>query len=169
LSNVLIQNLCKKALSVCKKIIETIVETKVTDRTDYNLIPDLFYYEPGGTSIKNLLHWIQIYHNQKLAFYDYGNKKNMEVYKEPNPPIYNMSHFEDYSIPSFITRSDSDPFSSLEDVNLWLNYAKYDKKKDIINVLDLTNYNHLDYMWSIDAYEDIYKKVIKFVMDEKEQ
>lgn len=160
----IIQLFCSKARNICGGIIEAIVQTKVTNRTDFNKIPDLFYYEPGGTSIKNILHWVQIYHNQELAFYDYGKDKNMKIYGQPKPPSYNMSIFNDFAVPSLITRSDSDPFSSQKDVDLWLNSAKYQEKQDIIKVIELQRYNHLDYLWSEDAYEDIYKKIVEFIM-----
>jgi len=163
LTDQFIHILCSKARFLCKNLIEAIVETKITNRTDYNKISDLFYYEPGGTSIKNILHWIQIFHNQDLAYYDYGKEKNLKVYNQTKPPSYNMTNFYDYSIPSFITRSDSDPFSSEKDVDLWLKFINYNQKKDIIQVLNLTNYNHLDYLWSEDAYEDIFKKIINFI------
>lgn len=43
---------------------------------DYKQIADIYYYEPGGTSTKNLVHWIQTYKKKELAFFDYG-KLNM--------------------------------------------------------------------------------------------
>lgn len=49
-------------------------------------------HEPGGSSITNVLHWIQMYRkNGILARYDYGKKKNMEIYGSEDPPIYNFN------------------------------------------------------------------------------
>lgn len=87
----------------------------------------------------------------------------MKVYNQTKPPSYNMSNFYDYSIPSLITRSDSDPLASAKDVDLWLDYAKFETKRDIIHVINLTNYNHLDYLWSQDTYNDIFRKVVDFI------
>lgn len=106
---------------------------------------------------------MQIYTTQKLAKYDYGKKENLKVYGKSSPPEYNLNQFNTYDIPSFITRSDSDPFSALADIDLWLNYAEYENKKDVIEVLNLKNYNHLDYLWSKDAKNDIYDKILKFI------
>lgn len=165
-SDEVIHFLCSKQRFICKKAIEAFVQTKITNRTDYNEISDVFYYEPGGTSIKNILHWIQVYHNQDLAYYDYGKNKNLKVYNQTKPPSYNMSNFFDYYVPSLITRSDSDPLASAKDVDLWLDYAQFERKRDIIHVINLTNYNHLDYLWSQDAYEDVFKKVAEFINEE---
>jgi len=76
-----------------------------------------------------------------------------------------MNNFQNYLIPSLITKSDSDPFSAEKDVDLWLKFSKYEEKKDIIRVLNLKNYNHLDYLWSEEAYEDIYKKIVEFILN----
>lgn len=154
---------CTKFGSFCKVLIEAIVETKITNRTDYKEISDLFFYEPGGTSIKNILHWIQIYHKQEFTSYDYGQKKNLEMYGQQNPPKYDLNNFANFNIPSLITKSDADPFSAEKDVDLWLKYAKYKEKQKVIEVLQLKNYNHLDYLWSLDAVNDIYVKVIDFI------
>lgn len=155
--------LCTKLSFACELLIEPLVSTNITNRTNYKEIPDLFFYEPGGTSIKNILHWLQIYTSQKLAKFDYGKSQNLKIYGNVSPPEYNLNEFNNYEIPSLITRSDSDPFSALADIDLWLSYTKYENKKHIINVLNLNNYNHLDYLWSKDAKEDIYEKITDFI------
>jgi hypothetical protein len=106
---------------------------------------------------------MQIYTSQKLAKFDYGKKDNLLIYGNINPPEYNLKQFSTYNIPSFLTRSDSDPFSALEDIDLWLKLANYDNKKNLIEVLNLKNYNHLDYLWSKDSKNDIYKKIVDFL------
>ena len=106
---------------------------------------------------------MQIYTSQKLAKFDYGKKQNLIIYGEENPPEYDLGIFKDYDIRTFLTRSDSDPFSALKDVDLWLNYADYERKKDLIQVLNLENYNHLDYLWSKDALGDVYLEIFKFL------
>jgi len=106
---------------------------------------------------------MQIYTSQKLAKFDYGKSQNLKIYGNDSPPEYNLEKFGAYEIPSFLTRSDSDPFSALEDIDLWLKYADYENKKDTIEVLNLKNYNHLDYLWSKDSLKDIYENIVKFL------
>lgn len=46
--------------------------------------PDLFgvmiTHEPGGSSSNNALHWIQCYRQGVMKKFDYGPKKNLEIY-----------------------------------------------------------------------------------------
>lgn len=55
--NRLLHSLCKQYIFICKQVINSIIETKTTNHMDYNQISNLFFYEPGGTSVKNLMHW----------------------------------------------------------------------------------------------------------------
>ena len=57
--------------------------------------------------------------------------------------------------------SDSDPFSNENDLkhltdNLNKHYAKVKK---------MSNYNHLDFLWSEDAKNDIYKDIVSFIQN----
>lgn len=38
-------------------------------------------HEPGGSSIMNIIHWVQMFRKRKLHFYDFGKKRNLEVYQ----------------------------------------------------------------------------------------
>ena len=53
-----------------------------------------FLYVPVGTSSKNIIHWMQMYNTKRLARYDYGEKKNMQIYGTKEPPIYDLSIFQ---------------------------------------------------------------------------
>ena len=122
-----------------------------------------FLYVPAGTSSKNIRHWMQMYNTKRLARYDYGEKKNMEIYGTKKPPIYDLSIFTKYKVKSFLYTSDSDPFSNIEDLN---HLTKYLNKK-YVTIRRLNNYNHLDFLWSDDAKEDIYMQVVKDLNDQK--
>lgn len=159
----LIHFLCSKVLFLCRFIIEFIVDIKVTNRVDYREISDLYYYEPGGTSSKNLIHWVQIYQRQELALYDYGRKGNREKYGTDLPPRYNVDNFKDYNIPTIMTMSDSDPFSDEKDIDFFFNAVGPSKAGSLVKILRLTNYNHLDYLWADSAIEDVFKPIIAFL------
>ncbi len=161
--NKYIHYFCSKYVFVCKFIINSIVEIKVTNRVDYKKIGDLYYYEPGGTSTKNLIHWIQTYQKKELALFDYG-KLNMKYYGQPQPPKYDVNNFKKWKLKTFLTISDSDPFSSDKDIKFFLDAI--DNNTDIVQIKNLTNYNHLDYLWSSDAKEDIYYDIIKFLKED---
>jgi pimeloyl-ACP methyl ester carboxylesterase len=153
---------CTKATFICSTVINSIVDLGTT-RIDYKEVENLFYYEPGGTSTKNLIHWVQIYSNKILQQFDYGQDKNIKIYGQPTPPLYNVDNFKKFNIKSFLTISDSDPFSDEKDLDYLLD--KVQNRTDFITVKNLTGYNHLDYLWSTDADKDIYPDLINFLLD----
>ena len=48
----------------------------------------------GGTSTKNLLHWVQMIRTKRFRPFDYGHAKNMKVYGQSSPPDYDISNFK---------------------------------------------------------------------------
>ena len=153
-----ISNFCKLLNKPCYNIINFIVSNNFdTKRINMNKLFSEFLYVPAGTSSKNIRHWMQMYNTKRLARYDYGEKKNLEIYGTKKPPIYDLSIFRNYTIKSFLYTSDSDPFSNVEDLN---HLTKYLNEK-YVTIRRLNNYNHLDFLWSDDSKEDIYKQVVK--------
>ena len=122
-----------------------------------------FLYVPAGTSSKNLRHWMQIYNSKRLAKYDYGSKKNLEIYGNQTSPEYDLSKFKNYKVKSLLYTSDKDPFSNFDDLN---HLTKYLNEK-YVTIKRMNNYNHMDFLWSEDAMEDIYKPIIKFLKYDK--
>lgn len=149
---------------LCGAIIDPLINTNFhnTHRIDYSKIPNLFRNEPGGSSVQNLQHWIQLDQYQEMIMFDYGSKKkNKQHYGQPTPPKYNYKAFENFDIPSYITKTDADPFSLNLDTKILEDYLSEEAKKKIIfKVLD--NYNHLDYVWSDTSYDEFYSEVMDF-------
>ena len=149
------RGLCNKILSVCFGGLED------TGRIDYERLgKTIFMYEPGGTSLRNMKHWIQIYKAKRLQKYDYGELKNLIHYGAVNPPVYDLNQMKKYSIPSLMTISDADPFANPQDT---IEFIDNIENKNIVQILSLSNYNHIDYFWADSAIEEIFPKVIDFI------
>ena len=57
-------------------------------RVDLTRMPVMGNFEPGGTSIMNLLHWIRMIRSGEFSYHDYGSKSlNMEHYGQDTPPL----------------------------------------------------------------------------------
>ena len=165
LGQILVPFCTSKAKVLCHTILSlSFSGTHETGRTDYDKLgKNIFLYEPGGTSIQNLKHWIQIYKAKRVQKYDYGSIiENMKHYGQINPPVYDLKQMRGYSIPSIITISDSDPFANPQDT---LDFIDNIENKNIVNVMSLTNYNHIDYFWSESAAQEIFPKVINFLAE----
>jgi len=86
-------------------------------------------------------------------------KENLIKYGQSSPPAYDLSKFKNYKIKSMMTLSNADPFSKKEDCQHVFNYIP----EHYIKIKNLTNYNHLDYLWSSDAKKDLYYDIIDFL------
>jgi hypothetical protein len=120
----------------------------------------MYYYQPGGTSAKNIVHWLQIL-NGELRLFDYGSDKNLALYNSTEPPNYDLEALRDFNIPMFITNTDGDPYCLQHDFDNMIKLFTNTK----VTVKKLSKYNHLDYLWAKTANADIYQDIIKFLND----
>ena len=163
LGQVLVPFCTSKAKVLCNTILTlSFSGTHETGRVDKErLAKNIFLYEPGGTSVQNMKHWIQIHKAKRVQKYDFGNAiDNLKHYGHIKPPIYDLNKMKGYSIPSLLTISDSDPFANPQDT---LDFIDNIENKDIVEVLSFTDYNHIDYFWADSAVEDVFPKVIDFL------
>ena len=79
-------------------------------------------------------------------------------YGQITPPAYDLEKFKNYKIKSLMTISNADPFSKKEDCQHIFKHIN----KEFITIKNLTDYNHLDYLWSKSAKVDIYDDIIEF-------
>ena len=151
-----------KAKFLCNSILSLAFSgTHETGRIDYDRLgKNIFLYEPGGTSVQNMKHWIQIYKAKKVQKYDYGLVENLKHYGQTTPPVYDLKKMKGYSIPSLMTISDADPFANPQDT---LDFVDNIENKKVVNILSLTNYNHIDYFWADSAVQEIFPKVMNFL------
>ena len=153
-----------KAKVLCNKILSLAFSgLHETGRIDYERLgKNIFLYEPGGSSVQNLKHWIQIHKAKRVQKYDFGTLENIKKYGQPTPPIYDLKKMKQYSIPSLMTTSDADPFANPQDT---LDFINNIENKNIVNILSLTNYNHIDYFWADSAITEIFPKVLTFLAE----
>ncbi len=121
----------------------------------------MYYYQPGGSSVKNLIHWLQILGAEKIRQFDYGYKMNLEKYGQSIPPEYEFEKLNKMTIDIFITSSSGDPYCLESDFKLMLETFKHAK----VYTKNVGNYNHLDYLWGANAHQDIYYEMLKFLLD----
>ena len=161
---ILVKLCTSKAQALCNKILLfCFAGFKDTGRIDYErLDKNIFLYEPGGTSLRNMKHWIQVYKAKKVQKYDFGTTENLIHYGTINPPAYDLTKMKKYSIPSLMTISDSDPFADPQDT---LDFIDIIENKDVVEILRLENYNHIDYTWSDSAVEEVFPKVFNFIKE----
>jgi lysosomal acid lipase/cholesteryl ester hydrolase len=121
----------------------------------------MYYYQPGGSSVKNLIHWLQILGSEEIRQFDYGTNTNLKIYGTSKPPVYEFDKLRKMKIDIFITSTSRDPYCLKSDIETMLQTFQSAK----VYSKDVGNYNHLDYIWSKKAVEDIYFDFLKFLND----
>ncbi|GMR62747.1 hypothetical protein PMAYCL1PPCAC_32942 [Pristionchus mayeri] len=119
-------------------------------------------HTPAGTSTQNIQHWAQMVKSGTVSRYDYGSSKsNQKHYGQSKPPSYDFSKINN---DMYLYWSDDDWLADAEDITGYLlnslnpNHIKANHH--------LPGYNHLDFIWGMNAAKDIYQPIIDLLREE---
>ncbi|XP_054584959.1 gastric triacylglycerol lipase isoform X3 [Eptesicus fuscus] len=113
-------------------------------------------HNPAGTSVQNMLHWTQAVKSGKFQAFDWGNPvQNMMHFNQPTPPIYSVT---DMNVPIAVWNGGKDWLADPQDVDLLL-----PKLPNLIYHKKIPFYNHLDFIWAMDAPQEIYNEIINLM------
>ena len=87
-----------------------------------------------------------------MVKYDYGKKKNIEIYGCENPPTYSYDSLKKLPFKCYLFRGTSDILIKDEDFKL-LTDSLHPEKTEVHNIED---YAHLDYLWCENGPKDFY-------------
>lgn len=152
---------CKYFKRISAFIINGIIETTPTNRIDFDKFVNVLLFEPGGTSYRNIMHWLQCAKRKEINYFDFEDEtKNLEKYGSVTPPKYNKELLKGWRIKTFVLISDTDPFSNEKDIEELLETFE---DKSLIHRKYVNNFNHLDYVWSDDSKTEFYDDLVDFV------
>ncbi|XP_043473344.1 lipase 3-like isoform X2 [Leptopilina heterotoma] len=129
------------------------------DASQFNitLLPIILGHTPAGSSTKTLIHYAQEINSGKFQQYDYESR-NIEIYNNTKPPEYDLSKIK---IPVVFFYADNDWLASKTDVQrLKLKLPKLLGTYEV----NYPKFNHLDFLWAIDAPKLVYDK-LKSIME----
>lgn len=121
------------------------------------MLPVVLGHTPAGSSTRQLVHFGQLYNSDKFVQFDHGMFSNKRIYGSFRPPAYNLSAIR---TPIFLHYSDNDWLSTPTDVD---RLAKEIKTVIGKHRVPLAKFNHLDFVFAIDAKKLIYERVIKIM------
>lgn len=119
------------------------------------LLPIITKFAPAGASTKQMLHYSQEIQSAKFRQYDFGIIQNLEKYGQLTPPNYDLTKI---TAPTFLLYSKNDWLSAEKDVDALCTGMTNGCKGKIL--MSDFQFNHLDYMYGIDANALVYNKVI---------
>lgn len=159
LVNFLFKLLCNLYLPTQKLCGHIIYLTSGQDPTQLNLtlIPTITNFVPAGTSVKLLIHFSQLAHNGgQFKQYDYGKLTNNIVYRQEDPPNYDLSKV---TTPVTLFHARNDWIADTEDV-----MTLYGQLPNASRVLiPWSRFNHMDFLWAIDVWKLVYEPMINIL------
>jgi len=129
-----------------------------TSNLNATRIPRYAGHCPAGTSSRNIIHWAQLLRDKQLQRFDYGSPDlNMKHYNSTTPPRYKVSAL---SVPTALFAGGNDFLADPRDV-VWLEGQL--KPGVIVKNVFYDDYNHLDFVWGVDANVRVYEHLISLV------
>ncbi len=121
------------------------------------MLPIILGHEPGGTSTRTVIHFAQEVESDRFCAYDYGKKGNREAYDgSDSPPDYDLRKVD---VPVALMWAENDWLADPVDVkrlaplpNIIENYRVPDK-----------DFNHVDFLWALEAPELVYQKIFNIL------
>lgn len=115
---------------------------------------------PAGTSTKTVVHYAQeIQESGNFQNFDYGPEENMKRYGNNTPPSYNL---ENISAPVVMFYAQNDWLAGYQDVKKLYTNIPAQAAQGLYKV-ELDEFNHVDFLWGIDASELVYKKMFEIM------
>ncbi|XP_061491379.1 lysosomal acid lipase/cholesteryl ester hydrolase-like isoform X2 [Rhineura floridana] len=109
----------------------------------------------SGTSVQNMIHWKQSVLDGQLQAFDYGRLENQIHYKQAEPPEYNI---RDMNVSTAVWSGGNDWISGPMDVDVLI-----PKIKNLLYHKAIADWNHLDFVYGIDAPEQMYYEIIEML------
>ncbi|XP_063617912.1 lipase 3-like isoform X1 [Cydia splendana] len=121
------------------------------------MLPIVLGHTPAGAATRQLIHYGQLYKSSKFVQFDHGLLTNKRKYGTFKPPPYDLSNIR---TPVFLHYADNDWLSTPNDVDKLLREVKSAVGKYKV---PLPKFNHLDFVFAIDAKKLIYDRVMKIM------
>ncbi|XP_015920104.1 gastric triacylglycerol lipase [Parasteatoda tepidariorum] len=115
------------------------------------------HHTPAGSSTRSVVHYGQMVNSKKFLKYDYGKKKNLLHYNQTTPPEY---FTENITTNVALFWSVNDKLADPQDVHLLEGRLKTLVSSIRVNSSD---WNHLDFVWGLDARSLVYEGVLSLL------
>ncbi|XP_061395632.1 lipase 1-like, partial [Musca vetustissima] len=157
--------LCRMTEETERLCIEAVFGIVGRNWNEFNrkMFPVILGHYPAGVAAKQVKHFIQVIKTGKFAPYSYSTNKNMLLYKEREPPRYNLTAV---TVPTYVYYSKNDLLCHPGDVE--------DMYKDLGRpigkyLVPQKEFNHMDFLWAINVRRLVYARMLKVLGKVKER
>ncbi|XP_036062505.1 gastric triacylglycerol lipase isoform X2 [Onychomys torridus] len=113
-------------------------------------------HNPAGTSVQDILHWAQVARSKKFQAFNWGSPvQNLLHYNQKTPPEYDVSAM---TVPIAVWNGGHDILADPRDVGMLL-----PKLPNLIYHKEVLPYNHLDFIWAMNAPQEVYNEIISIM------
>uniref|UniRef100_A0A8C9D5S8 Lipase n=1 Tax=Panthera leo TaxID=9689 RepID=A0A8C9D5S8_PANLE len=113
-------------------------------------------HNPAGTSVQNMLHWSQLFNSSRLRAFDWGSPVlNWMHFNQTTSPFYNVTCM---NVSTSTWNGARDVLADPQDVNNLLS--------EITNHIyhkTISSYNHIDFLFGLDVYHQVYREIIDII------
>lgn len=143
---------------VCEDIL-FLVAGPNSHQTNQSRIPVYIGHTPAGTSSQNVIHFLQMVNSGLFQKYNFGENGNLKNYGQPHPPVYDLTKMQ---VPTALFWGDLDWLADPQDIkNSIIPYIQ-----NLIGNYEYSDFNHLDFIWGLNAASQVYDKVIQIIRDD---
>ncbi|EDW12735.1 lipase 1 [Drosophila mojavensis] len=141
-------------LKICKNVLFQFAGYSPT-QTNETMMPVVLGHTPAGASSRQILHYVQFRSSNEFQQFDFGILQNRKRYSSLKPPKYNLSSVTAQVI---LYHSQNDLLGQPEDVT-----RLYFALPNVVEryLVELPSFNHLDFLWGMDAPELVFGRMFK--------
>ncbi|XP_060080217.1 gastric triacylglycerol lipase-like [Ylistrum balloti] len=154
--------LCKETVTraVCSDILFLCAGYDIHNLNKTRL-PVYINHSPAGTSMQDMIHFSQMIRSKEFKKYDYGSvSANKKHYGQDTPPAYNVTKV---TTPVVLYWAEKDWLAVPQDVKILQS-----KLPNVRGIYEIKDWNHLDFIWAVNAYKVLYKDIIKLLLNTKD-
>ncbi|NWV11437.1 LIPK Lipase, partial [Ptilonorhynchus violaceus] len=150
LGEVLLSRFCDCS-KTCRNILATLFGLNWKN-TNTSRIDVYAGHNPAGSSVQNIIHWLQGVQSGALRAFDGGNMYNNLRYRQVGPPPYDM---RDMEVPTAVWNGGLDCLADPRDTALLL-----PQLRSLVHHKLIPQWNHLDFVVGLDAAEVLYREIL---------
>ena len=155
-------SLCPDIGDLCPDVLDILCGDGNNANVNRSNFASLLRYDPGGTSVNNMLHWAQLVQSGAFQMHDYGSAQNQIFYNQTSAPMYTLQEME--GPPTAVFYGSNDALADPTDITYILQNVP---KSVLVNVTEMSDYAHLDFVWGLDASTRLYPQVIELIQKYK--
>jgi lysosomal acid lipase/cholesteryl ester hydrolase len=123
------------------------------EEADWEIFQKIYKFLSPTVSVKQFVHFSQLYRNNSFRQFDYGKSINRKIYKSLSPPDYDLKSIK---TPIYLYAAEQDGIISVVDIE-HLNA----ELKSVVKFKKIPNYNHGDIIFGKNAKNDVFNFIIK--------